>query len=84
MAEEKLVGKIIHYYGKLGVVIIELSETLEVGKTIHIKGAHDDFTQEVKELQYEHQAITAGKAGQQVGLKVDQKIHENDEVYLAE
>lgn len=82
MAEEKLIGKVIHYYGKLGVAIIELSEPLKVGQTVHFKGAHDDFTQEVSELQYEHQAIPEGKAGQQVGLKVTQKVHENDQVFL--
>lgn len=83
MAEEKLIGKVTHYYGKLGVAIIELSEPLEVGQTIHFKGAHDDFTQEVTDLQYERQAIPEGKPGQQVGVKVQEKIHENDQVFLA-
>ncbi len=83
MAEEKLIGKVTHYYGKLGVAIIELSEPLRLGQTIHFKGAHDDFTQEVTDLQYEHAAIEEGKAGQQVGVKVSQKVHENDQVFLA-
>lgn len=82
MAEEKLIGKINHYYGKLGVAIVDLSEALAVGQTIHVKGAHDDFTQEVRELEYEHEAIKEGKPGQQVGIKVDQKVHENDQVFL--
>ena len=82
MAEEKLIGKITHYYGKLEVAIIELAEALKVGQTVHFKGAHDDFTQEVKELQYEHAAIAEGKPGQQVGIKVDQKVHENDQVFV--
>lgn len=81
MSEEKLVGKITHYYGNLGVAVIELSDVLEVGQTVHIKGAHDDVTQEVAEMQYEHQQIQKGKPKQQVGLKVSQKIHENDQVY---
>ncbi len=82
MAEEKLIGKVTHYYGKLGVAIIELSDSLKVGETIHFKGAHDDFTQEVTDLQFEHQAIPEGKTGQQVGVKVDQKVHENDQVFV--
>ncbi len=83
MAEEKLVGKITHYYGNLGVAIIELSDVLEVGQTVHIKGAHDDVTQEVTEMQYEHKPISKGKPKQQVGIKVSQKIHENDKVFVA-
>lgn len=81
MAEEKLIGKITHYYGKLGVAIIELSDVLEVGQTVHIKGAHDDVTQEVTEMQYEHQQIPKGKPKQQVGIKVKDKVHENDQVF---
>lgn len=82
MAEEKLVGKITHFYDHLNVGIIELNDTLKVGQTIHIKGAHDDFTQEVGELQYEHASIPEGKPRQQVGLKVAQKVHENDQVFI--
>ncbi len=80
--EENLVGTITHFYGKLGVAIIKLADRLRVGQRIHIKGMHDDFEQEVKELQYEHQSITEGEIGQEVGIKVSQKVHENDQVYL--
>ena len=82
MAEEKFIGKITHYYGNLGVAIIDLVDSLRIGQTIHIKGAHDDFEQEVKEIQYEHQAIEEGKPSQQVGIKVGQKVHENDQVFV--
>ncbi len=82
MAEEKLVGKVTHFYGHLGVAIIKLSEKLKVGSQIHFRGAHDDIIQEVKEMQYEHQAITEGKPGQQVGIKVQEKVHEHDQVFL--
>ena len=82
MAEEKLIGKVTHFFSKVAVAIVKLEEPLQVGQTIHLKGAHDDFTQEIKEMQYEHQAITDGKTGQEVGVKVDQKVHENDQVFL--
>lgn len=82
MAEEKLIGKVTHFYGKLGVAIIELSGSLAVGQTIRFKGATDDLTQEVREIQYEHQPISEGKVGQQVGVKVEQKVHENDQVFV--
>ncbi len=82
MAEEKLVGKITHYYDKLGVAIIDLTAPLKLNQTVHIKGAHTDFTQPVSQLQFEHQDIPEGKAGQQVGIKVEQKIRENDEVFV--
>ncbi len=81
MAEEKLVGKIAHYFGKVSVGMIELSDALKVGDTIHIKGNTSDFTQQVSSMQVEHAQVTEGKAGDTVGIKVDQKVHKNDEVF---
>jgi hypothetical protein len=83
MAEETLVGKISHYYNKLNVAIIDLAAPLNVGQTVHIKGAHDDFTQVIGEMQFELHSIESGKKGQSVGIKVSQKVHENDQVFLA-
>lgn len=79
--EEKLIGKIVHFYGRLNVGIIELSDALKVGDTIHIKGHTSDFTQQVSSMQLEHADISEAKAGDAVGIKVDQKIHEHDSVY---
>ena len=79
--EEKLIGKIAHYYGRLSVGIIELSDELKVGDTIHIKGHTSDFTQQVASMQVEHADVTEAKAKDSVGIKVDQKVHEHDEVF---
>jgi len=66
------------------VAIVDLIEPLTVGQNIHIKGANDDFTQPVLELQYEREQIQQGGKGQSVGIKVNQKVHENDRVFLVE
>ncbi len=84
MAEEKLIGKVTHYYGQPGVAIIALADVLKVGQTVRFKGASDDFTQNISQMQFEHKDIIEGKKGQEVGVKADQKVHENDEVYLVE
>lgn len=79
--EEKLIGKITHFYGRLNVGIIELSDVLKVGDTIHIKGHTSDFTQQVSSMQVEHTSVDEAKPGDVIGIKVDQKIHLNDAVY---
>lgn len=79
--EEKLIGKIAHFYGRLSVGIIELSDALKVGDTIHIKGHTSDFTQQVSSMQIEHADAGEAKAGDLVGIKVEQKVHEHDSVY---
>ena len=79
--EEKLIGKITHFFGRPSVGIIELSDVLKIGDTIHIKGHTSDLTQQVSSMQIEHADITEAKSGDVVGIKVEQKIHKNDSVY---
>jgi putative protease len=80
MAEQEI-GKITHYYNHLQVGIIELSAPLKIGDTIHIKGAHDDFTQKVESIQLEHKDVEQAGAGDAIGVKVSKKVHENDKVH---
>jgi len=81
IVEEKEIGVITHYFGNISVGIIQLSGDLAVGDTIHVKGAHDDFTQAVESMQIEHEDVTKGKKGDMVGIKVIQKVHPHDKVY---
>ena len=79
--QEKDIGVITHYFGHISVGIIELCDSLAVGDTIHVKGAHDDFTQTIDSMQIEHKDVTEGKKGDMVGVKVIQKVHPHDKVY---
>ena len=80
--EEKEIGVITHYFGKISVGIIELDAPLKVGDTIHIKGAHDDFTQTIGSLQIEHETVESAKAGDLVGIEVAQQVQPNDKVFI--
>lgn len=75
---ETMIGKVIHYYPKIGVAAVVLDDYLENGDTIHIRGPHDDFSQTVSSMEIEHQPITEAMPGQDVGIKVSRKVHEGD------
>lgn len=79
--EEKEVGVVTHYFGKVGVGIIQLTDSVKVGDTIHIKGHAYDFTQQITSMQFDYKDIQEGTPGQSIGIKVDQKVHQNDKVY---
>jgi putative protease len=79
---DKKIGKVTHYYNHLGVGIVRLTAAVAVGNTVKIVGHGRDYTQTVSSLQLEHQSINKAKKGQEVGLKVDQKVKEGDEVFL--
>lgn len=75
------VGTITHYYDKIGVGVIELTDTLSVGDTIRISGHGKEFTQPVSSMQVEHESIQTAKKGQAIGLKIEQEIKDGDEVF---
>jgi putative protease len=81
VAEQK-VGIVTHYFGKLSVAAIELTDgELNVGDTIHVKGHTSDFTQSVDSMQLEHDSVEAAAVGQSVGIKVVEHAREHDEVF---
>ena len=83
MSEENVVeiGRITHFFSKISVAVIELIAPLAVGDTIAIKGPTTDFEQIVESMQIEHNNVQRAEAGQSIGLKVAQRVRENDTVY---
>mgnify|MGYP000571893271 CR=1 FL=1 len=81
MAEEKPIGKVTHYFTKIGVAVIELDDELKVGDTIAIRGATTDLTQKVDSMQIEHKNVEVANKGQSIGLKVQDRVREGDTVY---
>ncbi|MBI2844954.1 MAG: translation elongation factor-like protein [Chloroflexi bacterium] len=81
---EKLIGTVSHYYDRIGVATVILTEALKRGDTVHFRGHKTDFQQMVESLQIEHLDVEQAKAGDHIGLKVSQEAHEKDEVYKVE
>ena len=81
MADFK-VGKVTHYYDKLGVAIIELSSNLAIGDKIKfVRGGEDLFEQNISSIQIEHEKVDKAKKGDVIGLKADQEVKEDADVY---
>jgi putative protease len=82
VSNEVKIGHVSHYFGKLGVAAIELTDgDLSVGDTVHIKGHTSDFTQKVGSIQIEHNAVPHADKGQSVGIRVLEHAREHDVVY---
>ncbi len=79
--EPEEVGRVSHFFTKISVAIVELTSTLSVGDRILIKGPTTNFEQTVNSMQIEHENVTVAKAGQSIGMKVDERVREDDTVY---
>lgn len=70
---DKQIGKVTHFYDKLGVAIVDLGQgSLKVGDSIKFKHGDDEFTQKIESLQIEHESVDEVKKGDAFGLKVSQ------------
>jgi len=78
---EKKVGKITHYYDRIGVAVVEILAPIKVGDKIKIAGHEQEFEQKVASMQIEHENVKKAKKGDNVGMKVDQLVKKGDEVY---
>lgn len=76
-------GKVTHFYDQIGVAAVLLQKGLKVGDRIKV-GKNERFVeQDVASLQLEHTAVKAAKKGQEVGLKVVERVRQGDLVFKA-
>ena len=74
--KEKLIGKVEHYYDKIGVMALRLKDVLKKGDTIRIAGGGKSFKQKIVSMQIDHEVVTSAKKGSDVGIKVSKKARE--------
>ena len=79
---EKEIGKISHYFSKIGVCVVEITNgNLKVGEKIRIKGATSDVMMVVDSMQVDHRNVDEANKGDSIGMKVSDKVREQDIVY---
>ena len=81
MVEKVFVGKIVHYYPKISVVVVELEDALKVGDKISVERESGSFEQTVESIQIEHENVEKAEKGQAIGLKVVEKTREGAKVF---
>lgn len=82
-AEEKVIGRITHYFPKVRAAVLKLRAPLAVGEKIKIKGHTTDFIQTVSSLQIDHVVLQQAKKGDVIGLQVQSRVRRHDMVTKA-
>jgi putative protease len=67
------VGKVIHYYDKIGVAVVELDKPLKTGDKVKFSHGEDAFEQTIESIQLDHKQVASGAAGDEVAIKVDKR-----------
>ena len=82
MAEEKKIGIVEKFFGKIGVAAIRITEgSLEVGDTVRIKGHTTDIEMKIDSMQVEHTAVDRADPGASIGVKIKDRVREHDVVF---
>lgn len=75
------IGEISHYFTKISVAVVEVTAPIKVGDTIAIKGMTTNFEQPIESMEIEHESVQEAKAGDSIGLKVEDRVRKGDVVY---
>ena len=81
--KDDLIGKVIHFYDKIGVAVIKLEKPLKAGDNVKFVHGENEFAQSIESMQLEHAQVVSGKKGQEVAVKVDKETKSGTQVYLA-
>lgn len=77
---ERTVGRVTHYFGKLGAAGLSLTEPLRVGDRVHVVGHTTDVTASIDRMQIDHKDVEVASPGDDVAVHVGAKVREHDEV----
>ena len=76
------VGIVVNFYAKPGVAAIRVtSGSITKGDLLKYKGHTTDFTEEVASIEINNQPVEEAKANDLIGIKVKERVRENDKVY---
>jgi putative protease len=84
MGDKRRIGVITRYFHKIGVAAIMLEDQLNIGSKISIEGATTNFEMMINSMQVDRADIESGSKGQEIAIKVTDRVREHDVVFLVE
>jgi len=76
------IGKVSHFYDKIGVAIVELDGNLATGDSVRfMKDGETLFEQVIDSIQVEHEKKDNASRGDVVGLKTNEVVKEGTEIF---
>ena len=79
---EEQVGVVVKFFAKPSVAAIDVKNgSIKKGDTLRYKGNTTDFTEVVTSMEVDNQPVEEAKTGDMIGIKVKERVRENDLVY---
>ncbi|MGD2187987.1 MAG: EF-Tu/IF-2/RF-3 family GTPase [Desulfobacterales bacterium] len=82
MTEEEQIGVVAKFFAKPSVAAVKMTHgTIKNGDMLRFVGHTTDFAEQVTSMEVNNQPVDEAKAGDFIGLKVKDRVRENDRVY---
>lgn len=81
---EAEIGRVMGFFARPMVAGIELAGELKVGDRIHTNGNTTDLEIAVESMQIQNDDVSEASAGDEVGVKVSDRLRPGDKVYKME
>jgi translation initiation factor IF-2 len=79
---EEQVAVIVKFFSKPSVAALEVTNgTIKKGDMLRYKGHTTDFIEKISSMEIDNQVVDEVKVGDLVGVKVKERVRENDKVY---
>jgi len=79
--KEVPIGVVSNYFDHVGVAAIKLKTGLKKGDKIRIVGGNIDFGQTVDSMQIRHKVVSEAKKGDEIGIKLDEKVRKGYKIF---
>lgn len=79
---EKEVGKVIHWYDKIGVAVVRISGALAVGDQVKVRKGDDEFDAAITSMQIDHKDVSSAKTGDEVAIRLPKKAKDGAAVLV--
>ncbi len=78
---EEKIGKVFKYFREPSVAAIKIDRgKLTLGNKVRFEGENTDFEQEITSMEIEGKEVEEVGPGDDVGIKVEDRVRPNDEV----
>ncbi len=84
MTTEEPIGEVMNYFDHVGVAAIRLSGDIKLGDVLKFVGGEVDYDMPVESIQVHKDTVESAKAGDEVGIKVKEKVRKGYKVYKVE
>ena len=75
------IGEVTHYFSRVGVAVLKITEPLRKGDWICIRGHTTDLRQQISSMEIQHQQTEEAGPADDVAIKVSGRVRVGDSVY---